>query len=342
MISAPLPEGAAALGRRAQGARAAASALRFFAACAIAFSGLFALALALASFERSGAEPPAELSASAYLDFDLSVLRALADRSLPATSDAEHRALLQMWSLRPPWQLPHAPAGGAHLVSLRDAFSATVSGRSHFRTAARGALGALPYLLCALALGFAAAALAGVAAQIRHRNERVGGLAALALSTLLPLWTLVDPSVFHDRARTLGSGLLAVLFVAAFAGTLPGAAARALFGHAGHAQHLSAFAGRPALGVAARLAALDAADWLLPLLPALAAAAMFVCAKADQGEALGAATSGLGALVRAAMQEPSVAERMAACALVGGALVVLWFLAYRFVMEMRAALRVAG
>jgi len=38
------------------------------------------------------------------------------------------------------------------------------------------------------------------------------------------------------------------------------------------------------------------------------------------------------------MREPSVAERLSSCALVGGALVLLGFVGHRFVIEMRAAL----
>ena len=69
-----------ALARSAASARIAASALRWLAACVVGLSGLLVLALFLASFERDAGEEPFETSASAYLDFDLAVLRELASR----------------------------------------------------------------------------------------------------------------------------------------------------------------------------------------------------------------------------------------------------------------------
>ena len=340
-----------ALARAAAAARIAAAALRWLAACAVGFAALLLLALVLASVERETAEEPSETSASAYLDFDLAVLRELASRSLRGEASADaSRALATVWSRRPDWRLPDVQGGPLRLASVRDAWAAVVSDRSRFHTAARGAADALPFLLAGLALVFCGAAIAGALA---HRvrvpaGARWGGLARAAFAAgvyalvLHPLWPLLDPAVFYDRTRTLGSGASAAFFVAAFAGTLSGAAARALLAPAVHAQaqpqQLGALRGRPALVGAARIAALDAAEWLVPLAPALAAAALFVCAKADQDRSADAGASGLGALVRAAMREPSVAERVSSCALVGGALVVLCFVGHRFVIETREAL----
>jgi hypothetical protein len=347
-------DGLGALSAAADGSKLAASALRWLAACAAAFAGLLLLSLALAAVERAGAEEPAEVSASAYLDFDLSVLRALAARGLrSSTPEPAHRALLAMWARRPDWQLPQARTEPARLVPLREAWAAVASEKSRFRTAARGAGDALPFLLGGLALAFLAAALAGVLAQAARAPAGLDPLPAEARGLFLrrlafcagvyvlvahPLWPMLDAGLFYDRTRSLGLGLSAVLFVAAFAGTSSGAAARALFAHADHARHLEALSGRPALFTAARLAVLDAADWLVPLVPALAAAALFVCAKADQDPALHAPASGLGALIRAAMREASVGERLSSSALVAGGLVLLWFLGHRFVVEMRSAL----
>jgi hypothetical protein len=335
------------LARGAAGARLAASALRWLAACAVGLAGLLLLALVLASFERGASEEPSETSASAYLDFDLAVLRELAARSLRGEASAEaHRALSTAWSRRPDWQLPDPQAAPLRLASVLDAWAAVVSDRSRFRTAARGAADALPFLLAGLALVFCGAGIAGMLAHVVRvpANARWGRVGRLAFGAGMyglvvhPLWPLLDPAVFYDRTRSLGSGPSAAFFVAAFAGTLSGAAARSLLAPARHAQLLSALRGRPALLTAARIAALDAAEWLVPLVPALAAAALFVCAKADQDAGAHAGTSGLGALVRAAMREPSVAERMSSCALVGGALVFLCFVGHRFVIEMREAL----
>jgi hypothetical protein len=119
---------------------------------------------------------------------------------------------------------------------------------------------------------------------------------------------------------------------------MPGAAARAYLANHPHARHLGALGGRRALVTVARLAALDAVEWLVPLVPALAAAAVFVCAKEDQDPASSGAASGLGALIRAAMGEPSVAERIGSSALVAAALVVLWYLGHRFLLEARESL----
>src|SRR5262249_11548812 len=153
-----------------------------------------------------------------------------------------------------------------------------------------------------------------------------------------PLWPLFDPAVFYDRTRSLGPLPSAVLFVAAFAGTLSGAAARAFLQPQSHDLQLASLSRRPAPAAAAPISALGAAEWLIPLVPALAAAALFVCAKADQERAADASASGLGALVRAAMRELSAAERLSSCALVGGALLVLCFVGHRFVIEAQRAL----
>jgi hypothetical protein len=336
-----------ALARRAAAARIAASALRWLAACAVGFAGLLFLALFLASFERDAGEEPVETPASAYLDFDLAVLRELASRSLRGEEGAQaHRALSTAWSRRPDWELPDVQTGPVRLVSVRDAWTAVVSERSRFRTAARGAADALPFLLAGIALVFCGAAIAGVLAQVvripptarRRGVGRVAFAAGVYGLVLHPLWPLLDPAVFYDRTRSLGSNPSAAFFVAAFAGTLSGAAARALLAPGGHARQISALRGRPALATAARIAALDAAEWLVPLVPALAAAALFVCAKSDQDRIAQASASGLGALVRAAIRELSVAERLSSCALVGGALAVLCFVGHRFVVEMREAL----
>jgi hypothetical protein len=334
------------LARSATAARVAAAALRWLGACGVAFAGLLILALLLASFER-GAEEPLETPASAYLDFDLAVLHELAIGSLrPAVSDEEHRALSVAWSRRPEWELPEVRAGVLRAASVREAWAATVSERSRFRTAARGAVDALPFLLAALSLVFGGAALAGMLAHVVHTPAmawcgpaaRVAFAAAVYGLVLHPLWPLLDPTVFYDRTRSLGSGVSAAFFVAAFAGTFSGAAARALLAPGRHAQQLGALRGRAALPTAARIAAIDAADWLVPLVPALAAAALFVCAKADQDRLAQDGASGLGALVRAAIREVSVAERLSSCALVAGALLVLCFVGHRFVVEMRDAL----
>ena len=337
----------AALSWTAATARIAASALRCLAACAVGFAGLLALALFLATFERDAGVEPFETSASAYLDFDLSVLRELASRSLrPETSPQAHRDLSAAWSRRPDWQLPDVQEGPVRFTSIRDAWTAVASEKSRFRTAARGAADALPMLLAALAIGFCGAAIAGVLTHVLRlpANLRRAGLGRVAFAAgvyvlvLHPLWPLLDPAVFYDRTRSLGSIFSAVFFVAAFAGTLSGAAARALLAPESPAQHLAALRGRPALTTAARISALGAAEWLLPLVPALAAAALFVCAKADQDPTARASASGLGALVRAAMRELSVAERLSSCALVGGSLLVLSFVGHRFVIEVREAL----
>jgi len=341
-----LIDGLDALARAANASRTAACLLRWLAACAAAFAGLLLLSLALATFERGGAVP-AETSASAYLDFDLSVLQGLADRSLRGGAGEEvQRALSAIWSRRPDWQLPQADSPAARLVPVDEAWAAVVSEKSRFRTAARGAADALPFLLGGLALAYLAAALAGLLAHLGRAPAgvqwrglgRAAYFTGIAVLVAGPLWTLFDPAVFYDRSRSLGLGFSAALFVAAFAGTLSGAAARALFARRLQAEHLSALGHRPALSAAARLAVLDAAEWLVPLVPALAAAALFVCAKADQDPSVPSTASGLGALARAALREPSASERLSSCALIAGALVLLWYLGHRFVVEVRAAL----
>jgi hypothetical protein len=166
-------------------------------------------------------------------------------------------------------------------------------------------------------------------------------VAALVL-VVLPLWPLLDAALFYDRARSVGTGLAAALFVAAFAGAMSGAAGRALFAPPPQAAFLSSLRARPALLAAARLSALQATQWLVPLVPALAAAAVFACAKADQDPAVQGASSGLGALIRASMREASAGERLSSAALVGGALVVLWVVGHRLLAEIRASLSAVG
>lgn len=298
-----------------------AAGLRWLAACAAGFAGLLLLSLALASIERSGGEP-ASASASAYLDFDLAVLRALAHRSLAAPQDG---ALPHLWQRRPDWRLPEQTREQTRLVSPRDAWAAAVSGKSRFRTAARGATDALPLLIGALLLALTGAGLAGLA------RGRVAAAVAVAALVVLPLWPLFDAGLFYDRARSLGSGLRAAIFVAAFAGALPCAAAQAIFAHRRPLVVRSLFS-------SARLAVLDATGWLLPLVPALAAAAVFACARADQDPSGIGPSSGLGALIRAALRETAAGERLSSGILVGGALLLLFWLGHRFLLAVREAL----
>jgi hypothetical protein len=342
-------DGLAGLAASAAAVKVAAAVLRFLAACAVSFAGLLVVALALSSFERTSRTEtyqPAQTSASAYLDFDLAVLRALADRGLSPSSPGDaQRSGLGLWADRPDWQLPRASFASPRLVGPGEAWAAVASERSHFRTAVRGALAALPFLLAALALSLFAAAVAALLARARDMGAGRSRRIALAATTtvlcalfLYPLLPLFDAGLFYDRTRSVGLGFGAALFVAAFAGAMPGAAARAYLANHPHAQHLGALGGRRALFTVARLAAVDAVEWLVPLVPALAAAAVFVCAKEDQDPASSGPASGLGALIRAAMSEPSVAERIGSSALVGGALVVLWYLGHRFLLEARESL----
>jgi hypothetical protein len=337
-------DGLNALAAAARASRVAASALRWGAACAVAFAALLAVSVTLALADRSGAPDPALPSASAVLDFDLGVLHALAQRSLaePESSDL----LRGVWARRPAWSLPAHAAERSQLVPFRDAWSASISQKSRFRAAARGVWDALGVLIAGLSLALLAAGAGGAFAE-RVRSwtpaRRSFGLGAAALALVaLPLLPLLDSALFYDRTRSVGAGLEAALFVAAFAGAMSGAAARALFGAPPQAAALSALAGRPALLCAARLAVLEATRWVVPLVPALAATAVFVCAKADQDPGRAGETSGLGALIRAAMQEVSAGERLSSAALVGGALVVLWYLGHRFVAEARGSLRASG
>ena len=336
MSSAAPTDGAPALAGAAQASRLAAAVLRWAAACACGFAGLLLLALVLAAVDRSGASPGAETSAAAWLDFDLAVLRAAADRGLAGPDQA---ATLELWSRRPDWELPASPGDGLRLASLRDAWAAASSDKSRFRTAARGAADALPFVIGGLALCFFAAAAGGALARLRDGGRR-GRLAFAAGAWALivqPLWALFDPALFYDRTRSAGAGLGAALFVAAFAGTLSAVAARALFGPA----HFARLGGRAAVGRAARVAALEAADRLVPMVPALAGAALFVCARADQDPLVQGSPSGLGALIRAALGEAAAGDRLSSCALVAGAVVLLWFAGHRFVLEARNALGAA-
>jgi len=346
--SLPCPtDGLEALTASARASRVAASALRWLAACALAFAALLAVAVALAEVDRTRGPDPALPSASAYLDFDLGVLRAIAQRSFDASvPDGRLRAL---WDRRPPWRLPAVAAEEAHAVSLHDAWAASVADKSRFRGAARGASDALGLLLGGLCLALAAPALGGAfaeriraAAATPAAARRTALAAAAAVLVLLPLWGMLDPALFYDRTRSAGTGAAALFFVAGFAGAMSGAGARSLFAPPSQAEFLTALSGRPALLSAARLSALEATRWLVPLVPALAAAAVFACAKADQDPSLHGESSGLGALIRAAMGEVSAADRLSSAALAGSALVLLWYLGHRFVLEVRASLGTRG
>ena len=340
-------DGIVALAAAARRSRLAASALRWAAACAVAFASLLLLSVALAQVDRTRPASTAQPSASAYLDFDLAVLRALAQRSFEGKDGDD--VLRRLWARRPPWRSAAIAGEASRLVSLRDAWAAAVADRSRFRSAARGAYDALGLLLCGLFLALVAAGVAGAIAEGVRAGRMTGrpaGRVAMGASTAalvaLPLAPLFDPALFYDRTRSIGAGPAAALFVAGFAGAMAGAAARSLFGPPPPAAHLSALGARPALFSAARLSVLDATRWLVPLVPALAAAAVFACAKADQDPALQAASSGLGSLIRAAMSEVSAGDRLSSAALVGGALVVLWYLGHRFVAEVRWSLSASG
>ena len=347
-IAAPT-DGIDALAAAARAAQVGAGALRWIASVVVAFAALLLLSVALAAVDRSAAGNLEQPSASAYLDFDLAVLRALADRNLGATASGD--ALHSLWAQRPPWTLSGPQRRDARLVPLADAWAASVADRSRFRHAARGAFDALGLLLSGICLALLSAGASGaVAEQVRMFRRAGMGTASHGVPVVvaglvlvvLPLWPLLDAALFYDRARSVGTGLKAALFVAAFAGAMPGAAARALVAPPAQAAFLSSLRPRPALLAAARLSVLEATRWLAPLVPALAAAAVFACAKADQDPAMQGASSGLGALIRAAMREPSAGERLSSAALVGGALVVLWVVGHRLLAEIRAALSAVG
>jgi hypothetical protein len=339
-------DGIVALATAARGSRVAASALRWAAACAVAFASLLLLSVALAEVDRTRPAATVQPSASAYLDFDLAVLRGLAQRSLEASGNDD--VLRGLWARRPPWRLPAMGGEASHFVSLRDAWAAAVADKSRFRSAARGAYDASGLPLGGLFLALLAAGIAGALAEgvragrmTAHPAGRLAMGASTAALVGLPLAPLFEPALFYDRTRSVGAGLAAGLFVAGFAGAMAGAAARSLFGPPPQAAHLSALGAKPALVCAARLCILDATRWLVPLVPALAAAAVFACAKADQDPALQSASSGLGSLIRAAMAEMSAGDRLSSAALVGGSLVVLWYLGHRFVAEVRWSLSAA-
>ena len=203
-------------------------------------------------------------------------------------------------------------------------------------------LGGLCLALAAPALGGAFAERIRAAAATPAAARRTALAAAAAVLVLLPLWGMLDPALFYDRTRSAGTGAAALFFVAGFAGAMSGAGARSLFAPPSQAEFLTALSGRPALLSAARLSALEATRWLVPLVPALAAAAVFACAKADQDPSLHGESSGLGALIRAAMGEVSAADRLSSAALAGSALVLLWYLGHRFVLEVRASLGTRG
>jgi len=348
-IAAPT-DGLDALAAAARASQAAAGALRWIASVVVAFAALLVLSVALAAVDRSAATDAEQPSASAYLDFDLAVLRVLADRNLGATASGD--PLHSLWEQRPPWTLSAPGRRDARLVPLADAWAASVADRSRFRNAARGAFDALELLLSGICLALLSAAASGAVAEqvrmFRRGAEQLGMLrrAGVAIAALvlvvLPLWPLLDAALFYDRARSVGTGVQAALFVAAFAGAMSGAAAHALFAPPTQAAFLSSLRPRPALLAAARLSVLEATRWLVPLVPALAAAAVFACAKADQDPSVQGASSGLGALIRAAMREPSAGERLSSAALVGGALVVLWVVGHRLLAEIRGSLSAVG
>src|SRR3989442_6297531 len=133
-------------------------------------------------------------------------------------------------------------------------------------------LGGLLLALLAAGLGAALAeatrwieAEATAPSRFRRAGLRAAYGAAVYLLLVHPLWRVLDASAFYHRTTSLGVGFAAALFVAAFAGALPSAAARALFSAAPHARHLSALSGRPALLHAARIAVVEAAERLVPL-----------------------------------------------------------------------------
>src|SRR3954466_7106431 len=191
--------------------KASASALRLCAAGTVSFAGLLLVALVLSSFERTGSQERIQTSASAYLDFDLAVLRALADRGLaPSGKNDSQAAALALWAHRPDWQLPRSSAVFPRLVGRGEAWAAVASDRSHFRTAARGTADALPFLFAGLALSLLAACAAAVLARLGElaprRARTIGVVAAIAGLWLLfvqPLVALFDADLFYDRSRSL-------------------------------------------------------------------------------------------------------------------------------------------
>jgi hypothetical protein len=322
--------------------------LRWALAALVGHGALVALAVLVLLVGRGeqpdGALPdkPASSSGEARL-FDRAVLRALTRSAL---AGRDQHFLESVWAQRPPY--PRAPSTrvAASLLGPGQAL-ARVFGRvpTDLNRAVRGVRDVLPFELGGLLLALFAAGLAGsFAAALRptplgdERALRAMVIGALAVGLIAyPVIEMLRPEPFHQRTVSLGVGFSAVLFVAAFAATLPRAAAHWLGVDLAPARFAGGVGG-PAWLLGARIAVVGACESLVAAVPAVTAAALFVRAKAHQDVSLH--DEGLGRLINAALSaagaaDPDYEQALAPCVLLIGALLLLSYLGHRFLVEVR-------
>jgi hypothetical protein len=319
---------------------------RFALAALVGFGVLVALAVAVllvgrkAQTEAEGTARAASVSSESRL-FDRAVLRALTRRALETN---DQRELADVWSRRPPYPKSTSAQLEARWLGIGQAVARVFgSVPTDLNRAARGVLDVLPYELGGLLLALLAAGLAGACGAVAGANpaagqraQRIALVAALALPLVVyPVVQLLDPRPFHERTVSLGLGFSAVLFVSGFAATLPRAASRFL-GVDQPAARFTGAVGGPAWQLGARIAVVSACGDLIPAVPAVTAAALFVRAKAHQDVML--RDEGLGRLINAALSavnaaEADYAQALAPCALLIGALLLLSYLGHRFLVE---------
>ena len=338
----------AALLRRVLAVKIGVATARFLLAALVGHGALVALAVLVLLVGRKQAMPGDQLPTQAAASigearlFDRAVLRALSRRALESGGDQE--VLEAIWKRRPAYPTAAGTHLGLQFLGLGQAVSRSFgSVPTDLNRAVRGVRDVLPFELGGLALALAAAGLtgaigaaAGVSAAAGRRALRASILALLALPLIVfPVVRLLDPGPFHQRTVSLGLGFSAVLFVAGFAATLPRAAARWL-GADLSAARFAGSVGGPGWLLGARIAVASACDGLIAAVPAVAAAALFVRAKAHQDATL--RDEGLGRLINAALSavnaaDPDYVQALAPCALLIGALLLLSVLGHRFLVE---------
>jgi len=198
----------------------------------------------------------------------------------------------------------------------------------------------LPVLarLVAALLGLVAiAAAAGATGSLatawspRRRWALRGGAGLVLVATLLPM---LRPALFHVRTASPGGFVGQVLFVTVFAGAALRVAVRPLLDPGPAQAFLQAARGRAAPALAARRAAADACELLLPFVPAATVAALLMQVKAVRPSgAVGA--RGMGELILDLIHATGRHEALGIGLLVLASLLLLVFAGHALLRELR-------
>jgi hypothetical protein len=318
----------------------AAAAVRFLAACTIAYAVFTALILIVGwyfSYDESK-EAPVAGSLGSWARYDRLLREELAARMYAHAEGTPEHAL---WSsvqeelprLAPPETVAAASAEDRARLPVSVVLARMMEKNSDYEWAREGALDCVLPLLLGLALVLFGAAAAGYATAL-------GPLARGAIAVVLvviPCAIAVDPRAFYAVDQSYTSLLAQAVFVAGFAATTARISARAIAERPRGALFLASVKSSPAPYFSARARAIEAARQLNALVPIVVTAAVFTRARAvmlGSTDASQIAHNGLGDLMSSVIQATSARARLESAAVLMIAVGFLTFIGHRLLREL--------